>query len=117
SLGRVLRPEDLPVKEAERKDLVTCRTADNQVTVIFHDDQVVAVFTARDRARSARGVTMHSEVGRAIRRYDDERLELPPVVDVPGGHVEVRRYPRLGIGFESQAGQITGMTLFPPKKP
>ncbi|MFO0877079.1 MAG: protein kinase [Gemmataceae bacterium] len=114
AMGRVLRPDDLPTEEG-MKHLLTMRTPDERITVIFHQDRVVAVISEHRSGKSARGVALNDRIDQVFRRYRNEMAEIKDI-ELPDGHVEVRRYPLLGIGFEVRGDRVESITLFPPHK-
>ena len=114
-LGHILVAEDLGLKPGELDEVLTMRTPDNRVTVLFHEDKVVAVVASQGAVRDGRGVAIGDEVGKMNRRYDDQRPVFKDV-DVPGGHVMLYTYRRLGVGFEVTGDKVTGITLLPPTK-
>lgn len=117
-LGHALVADDLGLGESERGQLTVRRSHDDSIAVLLHLDRVVAVVTRHRGARTRRGVGPGSDLGLLYRRYD-HRDDLRPQVDsadlADGGHVEVRRYPTLGVGFEIAAGKVTRLTLFPSR--
>jgi hypothetical protein len=112
-LGHVLRPKDLNLGDAALSSLTIRRTADNKACVLFHQEKVIAIVSSDRAATTGRGVRMGDSLGRLMTRYPDggvgDDVTLPD-----RSHVEVRRYPALGIGFELRSGQVTGITLYPP---
>ena len=111
---RDVRPEDLGLSDATLDRLSISWTRDRSLHVIFYKEKVVAVLTTQRRDPSCRGISVGSNSSQVQNLYDDQRPQLEDV-DLPeGGHAEVRRYPVLGIGFETRAGKVVGMAVFPP---
>ncbi len=117
-MGHVLKLEDLKLP-AGNMDLAALKvrwSADNKTCVLVHKDQVIAVVSSTPHARTLRGVGIGSGATVLFNRYT-ERRELRDATSNTGAQVEVRRYPTLGIGFEIQGSQVTGIALFPAEKP
>jgi tRNA A-37 threonylcarbamoyl transferase component Bud32 len=114
-LGHILKKEDLRLKDSEVGSLVVQRTADDKVSVLFHQGKVIAVVSRDPYATTAHGLRIGSKVDPMYERYPEGGQSHDEVLP-DGTHVEVRRYPALGIGFELQHGRIIGMTLYPKVK-
>jgi hypothetical protein len=121
ALGSVIRPEDLAADDDWT----------GYETLVWHKDQVCAVFKDNIiRALVVRAYT-RAQNGRGIRLGDHESkmeslyTEKPEIetVDVPaaaGRHarksanwIKVYRYNKLGIGFEIRDEKVVSMSLFP----
>jgi tRNA A-37 threonylcarbamoyl transferase component Bud32 len=111
-LGHVLQEGDLQLKPGELDELVTMRSRDDQLAVIFHQDKAVAVVSSQRAAKTDRGVSVGNSIDKLMRAYDDLKADLQDV-DVPGGHVKLFVYRPLGVGFEVTGDRVTGITLFP----
>ena len=115
-LGHVLKPADLGLPEGELSHLlVRYNVGDRATVVIFHKDKVIAVISSERGAATGRGVKINDNVSRVYKLYP-EGGRAEDVALEGGGHVEVRRYNGLGVGFEIGATQVTGVTIFPPAK-
>ena len=113
-LGHLVRPDDLGLSETDLSRLSISSTKDRALHVIFHKERVIAVLTTRRGDISLRGIRVGSNSSQVQNLYDDQRPQLEDV-DLPeGGHVELRRYRVLGIGFETRAGKVVGVAIFPP---
>jgi serine/threonine protein kinase len=115
SLGHILKPADLQLRDTEVAALTTLRSPDKRLCVLFHNNKVVAIVSSERGTATACGLQMGAGVKPLFKLYPQgAQAHDVPLPDK--SHVEVRRYPALGIGFEIQNGRITGMTLFPPVK-
>jgi hypothetical protein len=114
-VGHVLKPEDLRLTPAEVASLKVRRSGDNKICVLFHKDTVIAVVSSAPNARTSRGLGIGSGATPLYNRYP-ERLDVHAETKPSGGQIEVRRYPTLGIGFEIQGSQVTGIALYPAEK-
>jgi hypothetical protein len=114
-LGHALKRSDLGLSASEIPSLRTRRTLDNKVVVLFHKDKVIAVVTIERGVSTARGLKMGDSVDRITRLYQEGlNARDEPLPDKK--HVNIFRYPALGIAFEVQGGRVTSMTLYPPVK-
>src|SRR5262249_53285764 len=114
-LGLILKADDLNLKPADLDELLTMRTSDGSLAVLFHEDRVVAVVSRQRSDRTDRGVAVGDGLSKLSRVYDDQRMDYKDV-DVPGGgHVKLHVYRALGVGFEVTTDRVTGITLFPAK--
>jgi tRNA A-37 threonylcarbamoyl transferase component Bud32 len=114
-LGRMLRSEDLRLTEAELRDLDVRWNQEQTLCVLLHQGKVAAV-VARDRgAATARRMKVGGGIQTLYKLYP-ESAQTQDVRLPGGGHVEVRRYDDLGVGFEIQDLQVIAITLFPKAK-
>jgi hypothetical protein len=114
-MRRVLLEEDLGLKDDEWVGVVTRWTADGTL-VMFRASKVIGVLSARRGAATAGGVKVGDTVDSVYRRYSDAE---PQRVNLPDGrHLEIRRDPGAGVGFEIEieSSRVTAIALFPPKK-
>jgi serine/threonine protein kinase len=112
-MGHVLKIEDMKLPPGE--PVKVRRSVDNKICVLFHSDHVIAVVSSSPNARTARGIGIGSGATPLYNRYP-EIPDVHVVTPGSGSPIEVRRYPTLGIGFEFQGSQITGIALFPAEK-
>jgi hypothetical protein len=115
-LGHLLKPEDLQLPEGGLGRLAIRWTDGERATVVlFHEGKAVALVTSDRDAVTRRGVRIRDSFSRAYTLYDEggrsNDVALPG-----GGHVDVRRYDRLGIGFEIQHRQVSTIVLYRPAK-
>ena len=115
-MGHVLRQEDLKLPAGEVATLKVRWSADNKTCVLFHKDQVIAVVSSAPSARTHRGLGFGSGATPLYKLYP-ERREVRDETTNAGAQIEVRQYPSLGIGFEIQGSQVTGIALYPAEKP
>jgi serine/threonine-protein kinase len=114
-LGHLLQDNDLGLIPAQVAEIVTMRTPDDRIAVLFHNERVIAIIASHPAAKTAGGIRPGEGVDRLFKRYDQ-----PAQVEdkkLPEGHVELRRCRELGIGFEVQGGKVVRVTLFPATTP
>jgi tRNA A-37 threonylcarbamoyl transferase component Bud32 len=115
SLGKLLRPQDLGLPEGEVSKVRARFSEDSQFVVLLHDGKVVAVVSSRRGDKARRGVGVGSSTSEVERLYVKER-PVPGTAEQDGKHIDLRRYPALGVGFESYEGRVTAVILYPPAK-
>ena len=113
-IGHIVRPEDLDLPAADLDRLSINWVRDHSLHIIYYKEKVVAVLTTQRRDTSSRGIAFNNDSGRVENVYDDQRFEFESIDLLEGGHVEVRRFRALGIGFETIKGKVVGMAIFPP---
>lgn len=120
-LGHTLRVADIGKDVLDRADVLL--STDERVCLVLVDDVVRAmVVRAPHRASTARGLRMADKVGELFKLYpesaDVRDEDVAKTTRRTGrGHIEVRRYDTLGIGFEVLDQKISAITLYPPTMP
>jgi tRNA A-37 threonylcarbamoyl transferase component Bud32 len=116
-LGHVLAPSDLGLKDDELPQVKAHWSADGSTTLVSHNGKVRAVIIRKWgwSLGTGRGMSVGNDVNRLYRLYprggQDRAFVLPD-----GTEIIVRRYDKLGLGFEIEGRNVTGITLYPAKQ-
>jgi len=108
-LGGTLQPADLG---GDPEQVTTRWTRDGTTCGIFRGEELVALISSANHARTSRGVRIGSTLNQLIDRYPEEHRTTTERVE--GVQVDILRYDSLGIGFEVRGKTVTRITLYPP---
>jgi tRNA A-37 threonylcarbamoyl transferase component Bud32 len=113
-LGRVLTLDDLKLSPEDLVVLETFVSPNDKVCLLVHEGKVKAAVMRDRHAQTGRGVRAQGEAGLIFSKYPESAATRDVKLPDGKGHVEVRRYETLGVGFEIEGPKIVAIRLYPP---